>query len=99
MPPESPSLPVSIAEPAPDSTSSISPGEAESATPGKTPFQGYDREWKEGYLLGSRDSDKYHDRECSAARKITPENEIWFESEEAAKEAGYSRCGICNRGG
>lgn len=55
------------------------------------------RVWKKGCLLGSTDSDKYHSRECMAARKITPEKTLWFEDEDAAKKAGYRLCGICGR--
>lgn len=51
--------------------------------------------WSDGDYLGSLESDKYHNFECRAAKKILPENEIWFSSEESAKAAGYSRCGIC----
>lgn len=51
--------------------------------------------WVDGSYLGSIESDKYHDHECRAAKKILPENEIWFASEDEAKASGYSRCGIC----
>lgn len=51
-------------------------------------------EHKTGYV-GSIDSDKYHSPGCRWAKKILPENEIWFESAEAAKAAGYSPCGTC----
>lgn len=51
--------------------------------------------WSNGSYLGSSESDKYHDYECRAAKKILPENEVWFYSEEVAQAAGYSRCGIC----
>lgn len=51
--------------------------------------------WSSGAYLGSTESDKYHDYECRAAKKILPENEVWFSSEADAQAAGYSRCGIC----
>lgn len=51
--------------------------------------------WSSGAYLGSTESDKYHDYECRAAKKILPENEVWFSSETDAQAAGYSRCGIC----
>ncbi len=51
-------------------------------------------EQKTGYV-GSIDSDKYHSPGCRWAKKILPENEIWFESKEAAQAAGYSPCGTC----
>lgn len=53
--------------------------------------------WSSGAYLGSTESTKYHDYECWAAKKILPENEIWFSSEEDAQAAGYSRCGNCWR--
>lgn len=56
----------------------------------------YDRSnWPAGKFLGSVESDKYHSHNCRAAATILPENEIWFDSESAARAANYSRCGIC----
>lgn len=56
----------------------------------------YSREnWPEGKYLGSNQSDKYHWHNCRAASNILSENEVWFSSENEAKAAGYSRCGIC----
>lgn len=49
---------------------------------------------KTGYV-GSIGSDKYHDPDCRWAKKILPENEIWFSSKEEAQAAGYSPCGTC----
>lgn len=68
-------------------------------TPKNTNSAGKERRsnWSSGAYLGSTESDKYHDYECRAAKKILPENEIWFSSEEDAQAAGYSRCGICWR--
>lgn len=51
--------------------------------------------WVNGSYLGSSESDKFHDYECRAAKTILAENEVWFASENEAKAAGYSRCGIC----
>lgn len=45
--------------------------------------------------VGSIDSDKYHHPNCRWAEKISPENEIWFDSKEDAQAAGYSPCGTC----
>lgn len=50
---------------------------------------------QEGTYVGSIDSDKYHNPGCRWAKKILPENEIWFESKEAAQAAGYLPCGTC----
>ena len=51
-------------------------------------------EQKTGYV-GSIDSDKYHSPGCRWAKKILPENEIWFATKEDAVAAGYSPCGTC----
>lgn len=46
--------------------------------------------------VGSIKSNKYHYPDCRAAKKIKPENEIWFSSSEDARAHGYEPCGICN---
>ncbi|MBI4127516.1 MAG: hypothetical protein HY459_00445 [Parcubacteria group bacterium] len=43
----------------------------------------------EGKYVGSRNSNKYYPPTCSYAKRISPENQLWFESEEEAKAAGY----------
>lgn len=48
-----------------------------------------------GLYVGSVDSDKYHKPTCSHAKKILPGNEIWFQTIEEAKAAGYKPCGVC----
>jgi len=40
-------------------------------------------------------SKKYHYSWCSGAKRIKPENQVWFESESAAQAAGYSLAGNC----
>ncbi len=47
-------------------------------------------------FVGSIKSDKYHYPSCSAARRIKPENEIWFTSSADARAHGYVPCGICH---
>lgn len=47
-------------------------------------------------FVGSTKSNKYHYPSCSAAKKIKPENEIWFTSSEDARAHGYVPCGICH---
>ena len=47
----------------------------------------------QGKFVGSINSNKYHWPDCPSAKKITPENQIWFSSEQEAKDAGYVRCG------
>lgn len=55
----------------------------------------YERE-KKGEYIGSSISDKYHPFPgCSAAKKIKPENEVWFNSVEEARAANYKPCGNC----
>lgn len=50
----------------------------------------------EGAYVGSVNSNKYHKPNCRWAKKIKPENEIWFASKEEAEEAGYIPCKVCN---
>lgn len=47
-------------------------------------------------LVGSINSDKYHYEDCEWAKKIKPENQIWFSSPEEAWKAGYKPCKVCN---
>lgn len=49
-----------------------------------------------GVYVGSVDSDKYHNPGCRFAKEILPENEIWFDSAEDARNSGYSPCGGCH---
>jgi len=48
-----------------------------------------------GKYVGSASSDKYHYPDCRWAKKIKPDNEIWFASSEEARAAGYVPCGTC----
>jgi micrococcal nuclease len=48
-----------------------------------------------GRFVGSLESDKYHYPSCRWAKKILPENAIWFSSSEEARAAGYVPCGVC----
>lgn len=45
--------------------------------------------------VGSVNSDKYHRSSCEWARKIKPNNEIWFSSAEDAHSQGYVACKVC----
>lgn len=47
----------------------------------------------EKVFVGSVNSNKYHWPDCPSAKKIAPQNQIWFLSEEEARAAGYVRCG------
>lgn len=47
-------------------------------------------------FVGSINSDVYHYPWCIWAKKILPENEVWFDSVEEAQAAGYRPCKVCN---
>lgn len=84
-----------------ETTSTAAPATPSTSTPVSQPVAQPDSETEpqtssqEGAYVGSIDSDKYHDPGCRWAKKILPENEIWFESKEAAQAAGYLPCGTC----
>ena len=48
-----------------------------------------------GQVVASKKGSKYHAPWCPGAQTMKEENKIWFESEEAAEEAGYGRAGNC----
>ena len=48
---------------------------------------------QEGIFVGSINSNKYHWPDCQWAKRISIENQIWFNSEKEAQKAGYIRCG------
>ena len=84
-----------------ETTSTAAPATPSTSTPVSQPVAQPDSETEpqtssqEGAYVCSIDSDKYHDPGCRWAKKILPENEIWFESKEAAQAAGYLPCGTC----
>jgi len=43
-----------------------------------------------GQFVGSKHSNKYHIPTCPFAKKIKPENQIWFKSARDAKQRGYN---------
>lgn len=45
--------------------------------------------------VGSTSSDKYHRPSCEWAKKIKPDNAVWFSSPEEAKKTGYKPCKVC----
>lgn len=47
-------------------------------------------------FMGSITSKKYHRLDCRYALKIKPENRIYFQSLDDAKEQGYLPCKSCN---
>lgn len=46
-------------------------------------------------IIGSINSNKYHDVNCRWAEKISKENAIYFDSVEEAEAQGYEACGVC----
>jgi hypothetical protein len=48
-----------------------------------------------GLVVASRTGQVYHYPWCSGASQIKAENQIWFASEEAAKDAGYAPSKSC----
>lgn len=48
------------------------------------------------FLVGSKNSDKYHFPWCSGARRIKPENTVSFSSYEEARNAGYTPASNCD---
>lgn len=50
----------------------------------------------EGTYVGSVDSDKYHNPTCRWAKKISADNQIWFDTIDEAHQAGYKACGVCS---
>jgi len=51
---------------------------------------------KQAQYCGSINSDVYHYPSCSSAKRINPENLIWFVDENDAKSKGYRPCKKCN---
>ena len=51
---------------------------------------------EQNVFVGSNKSNKYHYPDCQWAKKIHPENEIWFSSSEDARSHGYVPCKVCN---
>ena len=45
--------------------------------------------------VGSKNSDKYHVESCQWAQKISEDNLVEFDGEDAASKAGYVPCKVC----
>ena len=56
-------------------------------------FTKNEKETAEGKFMGSVNGGKYHWPDCSHAKRISSENQIWFSSEKEAQAAGYEQCG------
>lgn len=46
----------------------------------------------EHMFVASKNSNKYHWPDCSWAKKIKPENQVWYKNEKEAQKAGKTRC-------
>lgn len=79
-----------------DGSAVPAPGDSVGAPSGSTSDQGDTAPVQtSGVYVGSIESDKFHYPSCRFAEKILPENEIWFDTREAAYAAGYTPCGVC----
>lgn len=47
---------------------------------------------EKGLIVASKNSKIYHWPWCAAAKKIKPENQLWFNSEAEAQASGRTRC-------
>ena len=48
-----------------------------------------------GKYVGHKKSKKFHKPECMWAKKIKPENQIWFNNRQEAIDKGYIPCKVC----
>lgn len=46
---------------------------------------------KQGLIVASKNGKKYHWPWSSGAKNIKPENQVWFQTEQEAQAAGYSK--------
>ena len=61
-----------------------------------TPPEGMAKEGRStGTFVASSKGTKYHRIDCSSAKTIKEENRVYFDSEEAARKAGYGPAGNC----
>lgn len=89
--------PLSTPTPTPTPKATPTPTPAPTSTPASTPTPAPAATviQQSGTYVGSVESDKYHYPSCRFAKKILPENEIWFGTTAEAQAAGYSACGTC----
>lgn len=88
----------------PSPTPSVKPSESQAPSNTQQAQAGNDRDSKfaSGQVLATTESNNngkpvYHTKNCTAAKKIAEESELWYESEQAAKAAIRDLCGICGR--
>jgi hypothetical protein len=64
------------------------------ATTTQTPSTGAGQGTEGGYVA-SKSGSKYYLPSCSGAKRIKPENQVWFATKEAAVAAGYEPAATC----
>lgn len=84
--------------PAPSEDAPSAPAEAPAEEPAPDPTPEPSAPASTNNYVASAESDKYHLPKCRFAKKILPENAIWFATTADAKAAGYSPCGSCHPG-
>lgn len=84
--------------PAPSEDTPSAPAEAPAEEPAPDPTPEPSAPASTNNYVASAESDKYHLPKCRFAKKILPENAIWFATTADAKAAGYSPCGSCHPG-
>lgn len=84
--------------PAPSEDTPSAPAEAPAEEPAPDPTPEPSAPASTNNYVASAESDKYHLPKCRFAKKILPENAIWFATTADAKASGYSPCGSCHPG-
>lgn len=77
--------------PAPASAPIPNPASVEKKTTQSLP----EAQKQTGQFVASKNSNKYHLPTCRFAKKIKPENQVWFSSAAEAEARGYQPCGTC----
>lgn len=103
LPSASPSQSTSpSASPSPTQSEKPSESQAPANTPQAPAGNDRDSKFASGQVLATTESDNngkpvYHTKNCTAAKKIAEESELWYESEQAAKDVGRDICGYCDK--
>lgn len=66
-----------------------------SALEGRDSLNRVERQKLDTRVVVSKNSDRYHFSWCSGAKRIKPENQIWFNSAAEAESRGYTLAGNC----
>ena len=54
-----------------------------------------DDEIKERRYVASKNGKMYYPLGCASAKRIKPENEVWFSTENEAIKSGYTKSSMC----